>query len=291
MRRAAAFFALLFAFYLFLDLRLLKVERVQRALTARLERSFGRPVEVSNFELRLLDGPRLVANYVTVAEDPRFGYEPFLRAERVSAAVDLGALLSGRIEFASLRFTRPSFNLVRNLQGEWNINAWLGGGTAGGASPVPRLAAEHPRLSRISVQNGRINFKRDVEKLPFSLIGLEGSFERDGERWRLDFELAPMRSGATVQEAGTLRVRGSLSSLQRGLHPSELRLTWADASLADLFRLIYVRDVGVRAGLTLEVVARTDSRQDGSVVWLLQGKAALESVHSAEIPTRAGQPS
>ncbi|MCL4524381.1 MAG: hypothetical protein M1451_10825, partial [Acidobacteria bacterium] len=91
--------------------------RVQRAFAARITSAFGRPVEVSNFGISILEGPRLVANYVTVSEDPRFGREHFLRAERLTAGIRWTALLRGRLEFDTVSFTRPSLNLVRKFGG------------------------------------------------------------------------------------------------------------------------------------------------------------------------------
>ena len=68
-----------------------------RALVA----SFGRPVDVARFDFSLLDGARLEAHSVTVAEDPHFGNEYFLRAETLTAGLRWLPLLSGRFEFGS----------------------------------------------------------------------------------------------------------------------------------------------------------------------------------------------
>ena len=57
-----------------------RVPAIRQYLTSRLEAKFGRTVEVSNFEISILGRPEIVANYITVGEDPRFGHEFFLRA-------------------------------------------------------------------------------------------------------------------------------------------------------------------------------------------------------------------
>src|SRR3989442_6972285 len=65
--------------------RAMRTGRVHRYLTARLESAFGRTVEVGQFDLRLSPSLRIEAQSVTVGEDPAFGHEYFLRAERVTA--------------------------------------------------------------------------------------------------------------------------------------------------------------------------------------------------------------
>ncbi len=97
----------------------------RRTLLARLAASFGRPVDVGRFRINLLSGLRLEADSVTVAEDPRFGQEYFLRAEQLTAGLRWTALLRGRIEFGIVSLSRPSLNLVRLPDGSWNIESWL----------------------------------------------------------------------------------------------------------------------------------------------------------------------
>src|SRR5437899_9024794 len=66
---------------------LVRTHRVHTYLTARLERAFGRPVEVRSFDARIFPNLQLYADGVTVGEDPAFGYEYFLRAEHLSAGL------------------------------------------------------------------------------------------------------------------------------------------------------------------------------------------------------------
>ncbi|MGC1637078.1 MAG: hypothetical protein WA744_16610, partial [Candidatus Acidiferrales bacterium] len=63
---------------------LIRHTRLQKKLTARLESVFGRSVEVGRYNFSLWGGPTLEAQSVTFSEDPRFGYEYFLRAESLT---------------------------------------------------------------------------------------------------------------------------------------------------------------------------------------------------------------
>jgi uncharacterized protein involved in outer membrane biogenesis len=241
---------------------LLLTRGVHGALRARLERAFGRPVQVGRFDVSVWSGPRLVAHYVTVADDPRFGYEFLLRADQLSAAPDWRALLRGRLVFSSFSFDRPSLNLVRAADGRWNLVAWAAAlqnfaAASGAQSAFPVSAAG--RVNGIVVSNGRINFKRGAEKLPFALVGVSGrlSPSPDG-RWSIAFDALPLRAGVTLQDAGTLRFSGLLSpaadsapvvGAATAAPPAEFSLEWRSVSLSDALRLFFGVDFGVRGSL------------------------------------------
>ena len=80
---------------------------LRRSLSAKLTATFGRPVEVARFKFTILGGPRLEADSVTVGEDPRFGDEYFLRADRLMASLRWAALLRGRIGSAGSLSAAP----------------------------------------------------------------------------------------------------------------------------------------------------------------------------------------
>jgi uncharacterized protein involved in outer membrane biogenesis len=283
------------AFFVWLAMHLILVafvstRRVQRAFAARISAAFGRSVEVGNFEIRILEGPRLVANYVTVSEDPRFGREHFLRAERLTAAIRWTAFLRGRLEFDTVSFTRPSLNLVRNADGTWNLESWLPAPSASRGAP-PSPAPRQTLLTRINIDTGRINFKRGVDKHPFAFTAVEGFVERDSSgHWRVDLEATVMRAGVTVQEPGTLRLRGRIGSAASRLQPAELALTWQEASLSDALRLARGHDYGVRGNFELDVSASVPPPSSTQAVWSLQGNLRLQDVHGWNLAQRAEDP-
>src|SRR5205823_2895642 len=147
---------------------------------------------------------QLLANGVTVGEDPAFGYEYFLRAEHLSAGLRWTGLLRGHFEFGTLSFSRPSLILVRNYQGQWNLERWLppaktastqNSAIYGPPSPAPPVN----HLQRILFDEGRINFKIQRDKLPFAFTGVFGSFEQVSPgRWQLQLEAQPWRRGTSA---------------------------------------------------------------------------------------------
>ena len=286
---AAAFFAALAAGPPVVTL-LLQHPRIRKAVTTRLETSFGRPVEVGHFSVSLLGGLRVEANGVTVAEDARFGADFFLRAEQITASLRWPSLLRGRLEFGRLSIYRPSLNLVRNSAGEWNLLAWLPSPAVRGAPPAPpgpQIAV--PRLYRIDVDAGRINFKQGLDQHPFALVEVSGSFAQSGGgAWHLDLEAQPLRAGVITQEPGLLRVRGQIGGPTSRIQPAGLTLTWSDVSLPDALRLLRGRDFGVRGGLAIELHTQTSGVGQP---WSLAGSALLAAVHRWDLPPRASDPS
>ncbi len=262
---------------------------VRQALEQRLEASFGRPVEVGSFSMSLLGGLRVEANGVTVAEDARFGADFFLRAEQITASVHGPSLARGRLEFGRLSIYRPSLNLVRNSAGEWNFLAWLpahGSRRVGTAPPGP--PAPQPRLHRIEVEAGRVNFRQGADQHPFALVEVSGVMTpAGGGAWQLDLEAQPMRAGSITQEPGLLRVSGRVGGAESRVHPAELTLTWSEGSLSDALRLLRGRDFGVRGDPAVELTARaTEPGQP----WLLAGSARLAGMHRWDLPPRPSDP-
>lgn len=271
--------------------------RAHRLFTARLAQAFGRNVEVSYYDWRWLPSPGVVAHYVTIGEDPRFGNEYFLRAQSVAASPRWGALFSGRLELGSLVLMDPSLNLVRNADGKWNVESWL-------PSPVstkPTLFGPHAPgraalLSRIEIQRGRINFSRGADRHPFALADLEGSIEQESPgRWRIELEASPLRATVHLQDTGLVRVTGFISGTSARLQPAELDVTWSDASLADVARLAMGSDPGVRGTFQMELKAQTapvlEGAPPGAAKWGFTLGASVVAPHGWNIPARADSPS
>ena len=288
LKRLAWLLAALLAVQAAVSLSLL-LPGVHAFLRARLERSFGRPLEVGRFGLSLWTGLRLDAHYITVGEDPRFGYEFFLRADRLSAAPRWRSLLLGRLEFSSYSLDRPSLNLVRAADGAWNFEAWAAPPSVSDSSSA---APPRSHLDSVSFSNGRINFKRGPDKLAFALTGVSGRISPapDG-RWNISLDAEPFRAGVTLQDAGTLRFSGilPLAALRAPgraapLLPAQFSLQWRDASLSDALRLVSESDFGVRGSLEGSLNAEFSSRPPPPAAAPASSSAARPSAPAASPP-------
>lgn len=267
---------------------------LRRSLAARVAATFGRPVEVAHFGFSILGGPKIEADSVTVGEDPRFGQEYFLRADRLTASLRWTALLRGRLEFNRLSLSRPSLNLVRSADGQWNVETWLPPPNLGPSLSLNRAqAGVSARASRIDIESGRINFKKGTEKLSFALVDVAGSLNRQSAgRWLLDLQAHPMRAAVFLQRSGTLRLRGTLGGTSARLQPADLRLSWEGASLADAARLARGTDFGLRGLLDADFTARIEHREDYATgsAWKLEGGLRLQAIHRWNLVARPDNP-
>ena len=274
---------------------------VHNYLTAHLERAFGRTVEVRHFNILLLPSPMLDAEQVSVGEDPAFGNEYFLRAERLTARLRWRGLLRGHFEFGTLSLSRPSLILVRNDEGAWNLERWLPPAKstlgAGARFYGPQQQTPSNRLQKIDIDDGRVNFKIRDEKLPFAFLGVSGSIEQvSSGRWQLQLGAQPWRSGVMLQSTGTLLVRGDVAGTSARLQPAEIHLHWGKVSLADLFRLFRGQDYGVRGVFALDGTAKSGAgdrvlgadMQPGD--WTFSVHARASQIHRWDLTERSDNP-
>ena len=279
---------------------LLKTGRMRGYLMAHLETSFGRPVQVGQFSIQILPIPKLNAEGVTIGEDPAFGHEYFLRAERMTARFRWLGLLEGHFEFGTMSLTRPSLILVRTAEGRWNLERWLPPAKPSGAFAAavagPQLPSESTHhLQRIEFDDGRINFKQGDEKKAFAFTSVSGNVEQVSPgRWELRLEAQPWRSGALLQSTGTLYVRGDVAGTSARLQPAEIQLHWDRGSLADLFRLVTGNDPGVRGTFALDGKASVGKAnagtESGAGRWRFELRARATQVHRWDLTERADNP-
>jgi hypothetical protein len=276
---------------------LVRTHRVHAYLVANLERAFGRPVEVGGFDARILPSPQLNANDVTVGEDPAFGHEYFLRAERLTAGLRWMGLLRGHFEFGTMSLNKPSLILVWNAEGRWNLERWLPPAKGNPSQSLrvygpPSPVAPVNRLERIEFDEGRINFKTADNKLPFAFTGVSGSVEQISPgRWQLQMEAQPWRSGVSLQSAGTIKVLGDVAGTSTRLQPAEITLHWGNASLADVFRLFRGQDYGVRGVFALDATAKSGvAMGDGPGDWAFSLEGRAGQIHRWDLTERADNP-
>ena len=254
-------------------------------LTRKLTAAFGRPVEVLHYSFSLFEGPRLEADYITVGEDPRFGNEYFLRADQLAIGLRWSALLRGRIEFGPLSFDRPSLNLVRLPDGEWNLESWLPR-PAGYLPDVPARERVAFRLQRIDVSGGRVDFKQGSDKLPFAFADVQGSVEQIAPgSWRLDLQAQPFRAAVVMQQTGVLSLTGLVGGTSSRLRPASFQLNWDGASLSDVLRLLRGTDYGVRGLFSLQLAAQTVGYD-----WKFSSRAQFRQLHRWDLPLRPDDP-
>lgn len=278
---------------------LFRNRRLRGYVLAHLEKSFGRHVEARNFSMTLLPYPQVEVDAVSIGEDPAFGQEYFLRADRLTAGVRWLGLLHGQFDFGAISLSRPSLILVRNEQGRWNLEGWLP--PAPQNTPVSGVIYGPPRaesvnhLRKIEFDEGRINFKTGDEKRPFAFTSVSGSVEQVAPgRWQLRLEAQPWRSGVTLQSTGTLQVRGEVAGTSSRLQPAQIQVHWDKVSIADLFRMVTGNDSGVRGEFALDGTASVGKPAPGEAanpgVWKFSIHARSARIHRWDLIERGDNP-
>ena len=234
---------------------LISVGAYKNQITQLIARSLGRPVRLSSVQAHILPWPGFEISDLSVAEDPAYGAEPVLHANKVTASIRLLALLRGRVEIGKISVDEASLNLVRAGPGHWNLDSIFRTAVAQTAStPSARQAAPLPYLE---ATNSRINFKNGAEKLPFSLVDGDLSLwqENPGE-WRIRLRGQPARTDVSLhlEETGVVRMEASIRrAVALRQMPLHLDLEWQEAQLGQLARLVTGSDPGWRGDLTGEL--------------------------------------
>ena len=186
-------------------------ERYRRRLEAGLERALKRPVTFGAVAFHLLPRPGFSIANAMVREDPAFGSEPFARVERIDCELRWRSLWRSRIDFARLYLDRPTFNVVRNAGGEWNVERLLL--DSGIASP-PTVEGGRTQTAgslELEADAARINFKVGEDKKPFAITDLGARVNFDHARGLLRYRLtgSPVRTDLSLPSPGTLELEGT----------------------------------------------------------------------------------
>ena len=99
----------------------LEADRFRPGIERALERGLGRKVEVGAVHFKLLTGPGFTLDNVVIHEDARAGIEPFAYVGTLDARIALKTLFSRRFAFSSLHINDASINLVKIVDGLWNL--------------------------------------------------------------------------------------------------------------------------------------------------------------------------
>ena len=241
--------------------RVVRVNFWQREVAAALSGALHRPVRVGDIHLRVLGGLGVEVANVAVDEDPAFGVEPFARAESVEARVALSSLWHGRVEFSSINLISPSFNVVRNAAGHWNLESLASESFVSGNHDPAAVEDEAATwvLPRVRVESGRINFKSGDRKKAYRIEALQLELMPQAsprQPWRFQLEGMPARTDLPFQPTSVFQASGEFGPVISGLPKDAgipLHLDWSaeNAMLAELLTIVTGKEMGVHGVFSL----------------------------------------
>lgn len=215
----------------------LSAERYRHRLQAGLEQTLHRPVKFGALSFRLVPRPGFSIENAEVAEDPDFGYEPFARVDRIDCDLRWHSLWRSRMDFANLHLDHPSFNMVLNSRGEWNVeklllqsgvtaprSLWVGG--------KPLVPAEQLDLQ---IDDARINFQIGPNKKPFALTEVKARLQVNPAERRVQFQItaSPVRADLTIPTPGPVEAHGTWTPGADLCGPIDARMRTRGALLYD----------------------------------------------------------
>jgi hypothetical protein len=258
----------------------LSANRFRRRLEAGLERALQRPVTFNSASFRLLPRPGFAVENAVVYEDPAFGPEPFARVDRIECDLRWRSLWHSRLDFFRLRLERPSLNIVRNAQGEWNVeNLLLKSGIASARSPSTTSDGATGTFD-LEAEDARLNFKVGADKKPFAIVDLRARLSIEPTRGLVRYRLSgnPIRTDSSLPPPGPLELTGEW-------RPGADLGGSLDATLQTRGALLY-NWVPLVAGRNPEIygVFDADVRLSGSLrVIKAEGQARLTQLHRWEL--------
>src|ERR1700731_2854327 len=120
----------------------INVDSFRPDLEKKLSTALNRQVHIGKLDASLLSGGASASD-ITIADDPAFNKDPFLKAASVKVGVQLMPLIfSKQLKVTSLTIQKPDITLLKNAAGKWNYSTI--GATAQKTAPEPSKTAPEP---------------------------------------------------------------------------------------------------------------------------------------------------
>jgi AsmA protein len=143
---------------------LINVNSFRPKLESALTEALGREVKVGNLSLSILSGS-VSAEDLSIADDPAFSKDPFIRAKSLKVGVEVMPLIfSKALHVTDITLDKPEIDLLRDATGKWNFSSLGNKSEASAAKPAPASSgpSSTPDLSvsKLDVKDGRLLVNR-----------------------------------------------------------------------------------------------------------------------------------
>ncbi len=228
------------------------VQQLRNRIAGSIGAALGRNVAIEDVRFRVLPRPGFDLEGFVISDDPTFSAEPMIRAQDVFAAIRFRSLLRGRLEIATLSATEPSINIVRNIEGRWNLASLLERNAQIPAAPTQKPISERrPAFPYLEASNARINFKIGQEKKSYALTDADVASWQDSENsWGARMKAQPVRTDFNLTDTGQLLVNATWQRAPNLLFtPLRVSIAWQKGQLGQITTLLTGSDRGWRGGV------------------------------------------
>ena len=173
-------------------------------IETELSSSLGRKVTLGHLSFSLLRGS-LIADEISVADDPAYSTAPFLEAKQLRLGIELGQFLFHHsVHITTLVVDSPSIHLIHAENGMWNFSN-LGG--SNNTKPASQQESVLPVLSvnKVEINNGSATVSSlPAAGNPFTCTAINLSVKQFSMAQQFPFELSLKTAGG-----GSLDLKGS----------------------------------------------------------------------------------
>jgi AsmA protein len=253
------------------------INRNKDFLLSRAEEALGRKVAVGEIGVTLWGGIGVRLKQISLADDPSFSQDPFVRAADLQINMKFLPLLRKEIQVSKVILHRPVINVIRDREGRFNFST-IGGGKEKREREAKKekerkdrredRAAPPPLLvSLVDIADGEIRYRDagrdgvDFRATSLDLKVKDASFDRP-----IDVEVEAAVFGAAKQNlklkgrVGPVGPKGDFNNL-----PLEGDLDLDSIALADLEKILQGFGQKLPKGLALSGSAGAKSRLSGRI--------------------------
>ncbi len=207
--KIAAAGAALFVLVLILIPFIVNADTFRPTLESQLSAALGRKITLGHLSFSLFSGS-LVANNISIADDPAFSTSPFLEAKSLDIGVEVTPLLFRRqVRIRKLTVDAPSINLLHAENGKWNFSS-IGGAAS---SPSPQQTSSIPDLTvgELKINDGSATVSSiPAVRRPFVYSGITLTVKQFSFAKSFPFELS-----ANLPASGSLNLKGNAGPLSQ----------------------------------------------------------------------------
>jgi len=135
---------------------LIDIDRYRPQVVARLQEETGKPAEIGHLALTIFPQVSIRVDDFALGNPPGFPQGDFVRARRIYAVVDAGALWNRQVVITSFQLDEPIINLLSDVRGKWNFE------NPPKPAGVAKTAAHEPSaftlgvISSVSIKGGEL---------------------------------------------------------------------------------------------------------------------------------------
>ncbi|MGC9199835.1 MAG: AsmA family protein [Acidobacteriaceae bacterium] len=249
---------------------------IQKELSSALRRN----VTLGHISLSLLTGS-LVANNISIADDPTFSSSPFLQATELRIGVQLGPLLFHReLQIQNFTVNSPSIQLIHAANGTWNFSS-----LANSSSPSSEKSSDAPpqlAVGQFKIENGSAT----LSSLPASGNPFQCTHVNLTIRNLSLTQSFPFTLSLQVADRGSL----SLSGTAGPIAPNDTSLTPFDASfVVKHFNPVAAGAIQAKDGISMLANLTAHIQSVGGIL-TASGKASASQLKLASSGTPAPNP-